>query len=790
MSTHLYKEVRYLCTIPKDNTDYEEDKEMDLESVLPYDAVIAQQDYICGELGLPTTITQFRKDAEGSWERIDSQVSAITLRTSCDILRRCINNKGKLCRDCDARYAELFCDLPSGDIVSVLKRRVCEKQLEWISEEGYYASTDAPEVLQKAGHTYIQYRCPMLGYRELMFPIRYAGKILAVFTVGQLSIEGEEDVVLRYKDRFLQAYDYLFLPYLKTLKQAAEKTQTEKIDSVMERYDIEQLRSFLLHKSSREHIPFFPKLYDCKPGMIIPTIKDQLSEEKCKEEIIKICGWLTKLERLLVNEMRNKREAWVRSMLDEALSEFHANANVDLSRSVDEALWRHVQNFTDRLVADCGLASLTVFGSEGTHGKKAEFLKVVAFSPTDGKKNQYMTARFSLKGKIAFVDRPIDSRQHHELFDAIDREIRENVQLKTIVYQPMKEISAASIAMLVEFRDGDLKTSMEDGLIAGLLNLAVLLSSRLTVRFENLAQAQLVKSLRLYKHEIVNLTDGVNRAINDYLGSPYLKEIEDAKIQAVYRDASGTLSMFRFMSENIGILVNKPIPPDKGPVTIYSKVIYKWENIRRVDAREKACDIVYRKSLISVWTDVRYAELVVYNLLTNAVKYAFYGTKIYMHCSNEPAGRHKLSVENYSFSISPEDEERMFDIGFRGEDAIASYPEGSGIGLWIVRTVMELLGGEVSLQKPVCLSDFNVPLLHAYIQNPSLYGADVSSMKYQDAKVAYDALSQQKQKNMFGEEVNGISLIVADYYWRNPPRSQVRKALRTPTYLIRFEVTF
>ena len=101
----LHMKARYL--FPPTSIDSNLNN-VETEFVLSREVVIAQQEYISGRIGSPTTIIQFQQGENGEYDRIDSQVSSIALRTSCDMLRRCINDNGRLCRDCDAMHAELF----------------------------------------------------------------------------------------------------------------------------------------------------------------------------------------------------------------------------------------------------------------------------------------------------------------------------------------------------------------------------------------------------------------------------------------------------------------------------------------------------------------------------------------------------------------------------------------------------------------------------------------------------------------------------------------------------------
>jgi hypothetical protein len=287
---------------------------------------------------------------------------------------------------------------------------------------------------------------------------------------------------------------------------------------------------------------------------------------------------------------------------------------------------------------------------------------------------------------------------------------------------------------------------------------------------------------------MVNLASGVSRAIG-YLDNTRIREIEPQKQYDVYRDAVSTLKMFEFLSKNIGILIDAPILPRKRYIHIYHDLLYKWENIKRVDARDKGCDVEFQKSQLGIYTDPRYAEIVVYNLLTNAVKYAYNNTMIYIHCKKPiPQNNYVLSVTNFTFPIPESVHNRIFEMGYRTWKAREYFPEGSGIGLWIVRKIMNLLGGKVQLCEQEWISNYNVPLLYAYVNNPEFY-FDINE-DLQEAEDEYNRLSNDYITNDFGEHQDKMSWIVSKYNWYIPASSKVEDELHQPTYKIKFEVTF
>ena len=787
----LHKPVRYLCShLPKQSSF----DEIDIESILSRETVIALQDNICGEISAPTTIIQFPRDNNRTLDRIDSQVSAITLRTSCDLLRRCINDGGKLCLECDAQHSELLLGMSNNMIAKgELGKRINEKQWDEIYQNPYHQL----QVENKNNRVFMSYNCPMLGYRELVFPIFFEENVVAVFFVGQIKLKDKEAIIRSIKRDFLFRNPDIFDNYLMDCRKLGY------FNDNTEKYTNETIKNYIIEDGKRETKPEYPGIYGIKQGLLIPDVKDHLSSWQYDDMVIKVCKWLDDFERQLVEEMRRKRENCARYVLAEALSDFHVdtanvsqlNYNIDLLPSnenrlpsIQKALWIPSEIFEKKISEQCALEYIVIYGVHSTNKRTVNSLKVVALSKMDFVSDIPISFSLENSPEDTMMHKPSDNRTVPELFNMLNP-IPKDQDRMSIVFQPMREISAASVAILVKYSSDPFKVSIENALISSLQNLAALISSQLAVQFENAAQQLLEKSLRLYKHEMVNLSSGLSRAIHDYLGNPNLKEIDAQKLNDVYRDAAGTLSMFEFLSKNIGILIDDPIPPEKRYVRFYRDLLYKWENIRRVDARDKGCDVEFRKSSVSINTDPRYAEIVVYNLLTNAVKYAYDNTMIYIHCTSQSSQSNDVfSVTNFTFSIHETSQRKIFEMGYRTKNAREYYPEGSGIGLWIVRKAMDILEGRVKLCEPEKISNYNVPLLYAFVNFPDLYAG--TGEEFQKAKDEYNRLLSEEVINDFGKCQDKIKWIVSGYNWGYPAKSKVKNELYKATYMIRFEVNF
>ena len=773
---------RYLCS-PANQPHHDES----METILSRDMVVAQQDYICGEIGAPTTIIQFRKDEYGDWDRIDSQISAITLRTSCDLLRRCVKNKDNyiLCHECDAQHAELFHEITYSQIKNGdIEKRIQSTRKLWDATYGnpFYN----PLIEERHKRFFVSYNCPMFGYRELIFPILFEGKVVAVFVIGQIKLDDSKESIIASKKRFLSSFPSIFDDYLHDCRLEGEA------ESDPEKYTFDSISSFIINKSHRGTSLEYPEMYKMKPGLQIPKVEDELSNDMYEGMIKTVCEWIDRLENLLVEEMSRKRESVARDILDKALITYHSHsASEDYSLSEEEAFWLPVNEFSRQIERECELDYVIIYGALSRR-KDVEKLEIIATS------NPFLDVPFPISFSLGRKpnDPKIytsDSRVNKDLFLMLSPPCKDN-SLLSLVYQSMGDISAASVAILIKYKDIATKESIGDVLITSLQNLTALISSRIAVRFENAAQEHLEKMLRLYKHEIVHLSSSVSVAINNYLGNPRkLYEImHTQKYRDISQDASGTLAMFNFLSANIGVLVDDPLPPAFKDVRL-STLLYKWENIRRIDARDKGCDFVFKRSSHKTYTDPRYAELVVYNILTNAVKYSYDYSNIHMHCKPiESFGACIFSVTNFSFEIPTTEKDLLFEMGHRTDAAREYYPEGSGIGLWIVQRVMEILRGKVRLCDHIWLSDYNIPLLYAYMKNPSLYG-HIEGISFKEAKDEYDRLSNEYIVNDYGETINKIAWIVSTYNWSTPTMSHVYSELlneSSATYQIRFEVDF
>lgn len=117
----------------------------------------------------------------------------------------------------------------------------------------------------------------------------------------------------------------------------------------------------------------------------------------------------------------------------------------------------------------------------------------------------------------------------------------------------------------------------------------------------------------------------------------------------------------------------------------------------QVQARQQTLALDLPAELPSVRSDPARLSQIVTNLVSNAHKYSPDGTPIRVTAAVEGA-RVRVSVRDQGSGIAPADQSRLFTQFFRSEDPVVREQTGWGLGLHITRRLVELLGGEISVQ--------------------------------------------------------------------------------------------
>jgi two-component system, cell cycle sensor histidine kinase PleC len=107
---------------------------------------------------------------------------------------------------------------------------------------------------------------------------------------------------------------------------------------------------------------------------------------------------------------------------------------------------------------------------------------------------------------------------------------------------------------------------------------------------------------------------------------------------------------------------------------------------------------LFEPDMPRLWADERAARQICLNLLSNAIKFTPQGGEIWLKVGWTAAGGQYLSVRDTGPGIPENELPIVLDTFGQGSNAIKSAEQGAGLGLPIVKSLIELHGGTFSLK--------------------------------------------------------------------------------------------
>lgn len=92
--------------------------------------------------------------------------------------------------------------------------------------------------------------------------------------------------------------------------------------------------------------------------------------------------------------------------------------------------------------------------------------------------------------------------------------------------------------------------------------------------------------------------------------------------------------------------------------------------------------------------DPKFLKIIVQNLLSNAVKYTQDGGEVSVR-TELADGKMVLSVSDTGYGIPEDQQRKIFTKLFRARNVVKKDTEGSGIGLYLVKSIVERSGGSI-----------------------------------------------------------------------------------------------
>ncbi len=137
-------------------------------------------------------------------------------------------------------------------------------------------------------------------------------------------------------------------------------------------------------------------------------------------------------------------------------------------------------------------------------------------------------------------------------------------------------------------------------------------------------------------------------------------------------------------------------PQTTDPVAFLRQIIKELEPI----AKEHACALAFvepPKPLRPIPIDANLLSQVLFNLVENAMRYSTgRACRVAVSCENKPADRtYVFRVADNGIGIANADKKRIFSKFFRADNARKLQSNGSGLGLYVVKMIVEAWGGQI-----------------------------------------------------------------------------------------------
>ncbi|OHA75995.1 MAG: hypothetical protein A3I38_03120 [Candidatus Wildermuthbacteria bacterium RIFCSPLOWO2_02_FULL_47_10] len=140
-----------------------------------------------------------------------------------------------------------------------------------------------------------------------------------------------------------------------------------------------------------------------------------------------------------------------------------------------------------------------------------------------------------------------------------------------------------------------------------------------------------------------------------------------------------------------GKYLSNPIP------TRFESIAESTVNFFQEEAGHKSLKLVYDKpetALPAINIDVEKMRIVMANLLDNAIRYTLPGGQVTVSLKYDKKGI-ECSVRDTGIGIPENQAKRIFERFYRGSNAIRMETDGSGLGLYIAKNIIEAHGGKM-----------------------------------------------------------------------------------------------
>jgi len=218
--------------------------------------------------------------------------------------------------------------------------------------------------------------------------------------------------------------------------------------------------------------------------------------------------------------------------------------------------------------------------------------------------------------------------------------------------------------------------------------------------FANRAKSEFLAAMSHELRTPLNAILGFSEIIRDELGGPVDPALCRDYVTDIYNSGSHLRDIINDLLDLARIeagkhnLVPQPLDID-AEIAICVRLVRERASHHRLTLSVVPCPCHNHAVL---YADQRAVRQMLFNLLSNAIKFTPPGGAVTVSCECASDGSVRLAVSDTGIGIAPELHEVVFHAYERVPNTVVRKIEGSGLGLALVRTMMDQHGGSVTLE--------------------------------------------------------------------------------------------
>jgi len=216
--------------------------------------------------------------------------------------------------------------------------------------------------------------------------------------------------------------------------------------------------------------------------------------------------------------------------------------------------------------------------------------------------------------------------------------------------------------------------------------------------------------VRLIIHELKSPIASAKSLLNLVSSDVVTKNDIDKIIDLAKRSENRLDDLLKLINEILRLskfkLMNEISKEEFNLIKAIYDILEKYKPL--IDEKQLNIAVLSSEPEVNILGDKTLIELCLSNLINNAVKYNNQegSIKINVKRNNEYI---ETEISDTGIGIKPDEIEKIFVENYRSKDVVRSNIEGSGIGLAIIKQIIEAHGGKIEIYSPSKIAEKNKP---------------------------------------------------------------------------------